>query len=152
MQSCFPDLSDWFLSHVREIFGYHLFEYFFCPFLFLFSPIIQMLVCLMLSQSSLKLSSFLFNLFSIFCSTSVISTSLFSTSLIHSSASYILLLVASNEYFISIIVFCISAGISLLGVCCKLSVFASGLLPTSSIIFTIISLVFFLEADNLQIT
>ena len=38
-----------------------------------------MLVCLMLSQRSLKLSSFLFTLFSFFCSVSVISTTLSSS-------------------------------------------------------------------------
>ena len=60
----------------------------------------------MSSQSSLRLASFLFNLFSLFCS-----TSLFSTLLIHSSASCILLLVASDECFISVTVFCISASL-----------------------------------------
>ena len=50
------------------------------------TPIMQMLVHLMLSQRSLRLSSFLFILFSIFCSTAVISTILSSRSFIHSSA------------------------------------------------------------------
>ena len=72
------------------------------------TPIIMMLVHLTLSQSSLRLSLFLFNLFSLFCPTSVISTSLSSTLLIRSSASYILLLVASKEFFISVVVFCTS--------------------------------------------
>ena len=63
------------------------------------TPIIQTLVHLTLSQSSLRLFSVLFNLFSLFCSASVISTSLSSASLIRSSASCILLLVASNEFF-----------------------------------------------------
>ena len=40
------------------------------------NPIIQMLVCLMLSQRSLRLSSFLFILSSIFCSAAVISSSM----------------------------------------------------------------------------
>ena len=62
---CFLDLSEWFLSHVRDVFGYYLFKYFFCPFLSSSSgtPIIQMLVHLTLPQSSLRLSSFLINLF-----------------------------------------------------------------------------------------
>ena len=34
---CFLDLSEWLLSHVRDVFGYDLLEYFFCPFLSLFS-------------------------------------------------------------------------------------------------------------------
>ena len=63
------------------------------------TPILWMLVHLTLSQSHLRLFSFLFNLFSLFCSSSVISTSLFSTLLICSSASCILLFVASNEFF-----------------------------------------------------
>ena len=80
----FLDLGGYFLSHVREIFVYNLFKYFLRSFLFFPSgtPIMQMLVCLMLSQRSLRLSSFLFNLFSLFCSTAVISTILSSQSLI----------------------------------------------------------------------
>ena len=77
---------------------------FFCPLLSLFSfwhPIIRILVCFTLSQSSLRLSSFLFSLFSLFCSTSVTMSHLSSASLICSSASHILLLAASNEFFIS---------------------------------------------------
>ena len=61
------------------------------------TPIIWMLVHLTLSQSSLRLSSFVFNLFSLFCSAPIISTNLSSASLIRSSASCILLLAASNE-------------------------------------------------------
>ena len=61
---------------VREVFRYYLFKYFLGPFLF--SPsgtiIVWILVCLMLSQRSLKLSSFLFILISFFSSASVIST------------------------------------------------------------------------------
>ena len=34
---CFLDVSEWFLSHTREVFGYYLFKYFFCPLLSLFS-------------------------------------------------------------------------------------------------------------------
>ena len=59
-----------FLSHVREVFNYNLFKYFLWPFLS--SPseslIMWILVCLMLSQRSLTLSSFLFFLFSLLCS------------------------------------------------------------------------------------
>ena len=56
---CFLDLSEHFLSQVREVFGYNLFKY----FLGFFSPIMWMLVQLILSQRSLRLSSFLFILF-----------------------------------------------------------------------------------------
>ena len=55
------------------------------------TPIIRMLVCLVLSQRSLRLSSILFILFSLFCSLAIISTVLSSSSLIRSSASVILL-------------------------------------------------------------
>ena len=51
------------------------------------TPIMQMLVCLMLSQKSLKLFSFLKMLFSFFCSAWVIFTTLSSRSLICSSVS-----------------------------------------------------------------
>ena len=49
-------------------------------------PIIQMLVCVIWSQRSLRLSSALFILFILFCSSEVISTILSSSSRIHSSA------------------------------------------------------------------
>ena len=144
---CFLDLSEWFLSHVREVLSYYLIEYFFCPLLSVSgTPIIWMLVCLTLSQSSPRLSSFVFNLSYLFCSASIISTNLCSTSLIRSSASYILLLLASSEFFISVIVFYISSClsfiscISLVSVSCKLSIFASSLFPMSCIIFSINSL------------
>ena len=63
-----------------------------------------MLVRLILSQGSLRLSSVLFILFTLFCSSAVISTILSSSSLIHSSASDILLLIPSRVFLISVIV------------------------------------------------
>ena len=69
---------------------------------------IQMLVCLILSQMSLRLSSVLFILFTLFCSSEVISTILSSRSLIRSSASDILLLIPSRVFLISVIVFFVS--------------------------------------------
>ena len=63
------------------------------------TPINQMLVHLMLSQESLRLSTFLFILFSLFCSVKVISTSLSSSSFIHFSASFIVLLILSSVFF-----------------------------------------------------
>ena len=54
---CFLDLGTCFLSQVREVFSYYLFKFILCPFLSSpsGSPIMWMLVCLMLSQRSLKL-------------------------------------------------------------------------------------------------
>ena len=101
-----------------------------------------MLVRLMLSQRSLRLSSILFILFSLFCSAVVISTVLSSRSLICSSASVILLLIASREFLISFIVLFIivclffSSSRSLLNVSCIFSI----LFPRFWIIFTIITL------------
>jgi len=60
--SVLPGL-DYFLFHVRELFSYYLFKYFLRSFFSLFSfwdPIVQMSVCLMLSQRSLRLSFFFF--------------------------------------------------------------------------------------------
>ena len=103
----FLDLINYFLSHIREVFNYNCFKYFLSPFLFLFfsgTPIILMFVRLMLSPRSLRLSSSLLILFSIFCSEAFISTILPSRLLIRSSASVILLLIPSREFLISVIV------------------------------------------------
>ena len=102
---CFLDLVHYFLSHVREVFGCYLFKYFLRSFLSSLSGtrIMQMLVCLMLSQMSLRLSSFLFILFSVFCPVAVISTVLSSRSFICSSASVILLWMPSSVLFVFII-------------------------------------------------
>ena len=85
------------------------------------TPIIRMLVLLMLSQRSLRLSSILFILFFffLFCSVAVISTILSSSSLICSSALIILLLIPSSVFFTSVIVLFITAFCSsvLLGPC-----------------------------------
>ena len=78
--SCLLDLIDYFLFHVGEIFNYNLFKNFLIfsnPFFFSSSsgtPIIQILVSLTLSQKSLRLPSVLFILFTLFCSSEVIST------------------------------------------------------------------------------
>ena len=64
-----------------------------------------MLVCLILSQRSLRLSSVLFILFTLFCSSEAIFTFLSSSSLIHSPVSDILLLIPSRVFLISVIVF-----------------------------------------------
>ena len=85
----------------------------FFSYTFLFSstsgtPIIQMLLHLILSHGSLRLSSVLFILLTLFCSSSVISTTLSSRSLICSSAPDILLLIPSRVFLISVIVLFVS--------------------------------------------
>ena len=82
-------------------------KFFSCPFFFSSSsgtPIIRMVVHLILSYRSLRLSSVLFILFTLFCSSEAISTNLSSSSLIHSSASDILLLIPFRVFLISVIV------------------------------------------------
>ena len=102
---CFMDLIDSsfpILGKFSTIISSYIFL---VPFFFSSSyrtPIIRLLVRLMLSQRSLRLSSVLFILFSLFCSVVVISTILSSRSLIHSSASVILLLIPSRVFLISI--------------------------------------------------
>ena len=98
---CLLDLIDYFLFHVGEIFNYNLFKIFSYPFFFSSTsgtPIIRMLVCFIFSQMSLRPSSVLFILFTLFCSSEVISTILSSRSLIH-SASDILLLIPFRGLF-----------------------------------------------------
>ena len=72
-------------------------------------PIIQMLVRLILSRRSLRLSLVLFILFILFCSSEVISSILSSSSLICCSASDILLVIPSRVFFISVSVLFVSA-------------------------------------------
>ena len=96
---------------ILEKFSAYNLNYFLGPFVSFPSetPIMWMLVCLMLSQRFLRLSLFLFIVFSLFCSTAVISNHLFFRPLIHSSASFILLLIPSSVFFfISFIVLFIS--------------------------------------------
>ena len=62
------ELGGYFLLHFREGFLYYLFKYFLMPLLLSSGmPMIWMLGWLTLSQMSLRLSSFLFILFSLFC-------------------------------------------------------------------------------------
>ena len=108
-------------------------------------------MCLMLSQRSLKLFSFLFILYSVFCSEVVISSILSSSSLIQSSSSVSLLLIPSSVFFISVIVllithnehidfFVLQFSGSLLNISCIFLACASLLFLTAWIIFTIITL------------
>ena len=91
------------LGKFSTIISSKIFSY---PFFFSFSatPRIWMLVYLILSQKSLRLSSFIFILFTLFYSSAVISTNISSRSLIRSFASDILLLIPSRVFLISIIV------------------------------------------------
>ena len=91
---------------------------------------------------------FIFRLFSLFCSASVISTYLSSTSLIRSSAFCILLLAASNKFLISVIV------LYLVSLCSVFPVNYSSLSPVYFQCLGLFSalIVFFLEAENLMIT
>ena len=96
------------LGTVSTIISSKIFPY---PFFFPSSsgtPIIQRLVCLILSQRSLRLSSVLFILFTLVCSSEVISTILSSSSLSRSFASDIVLLIPSRVFLISVIVLFVS--------------------------------------------
>ena len=121
------ELGGYFLLHFREGFLYYLFKYFLMPLLLSSGmPMIWMLGWLTLSQMSLRLSSFLFILFYLFCSASVIFTILSC-----SSTSAILLLFPSNVFLISIILLFIddfqffTSSRSLLNISCIFSICAS---------------------------
>ena len=73
---CFLDLIDYFLFHVGEIFNYCFFKIFLIPFLLLFffwDTYNLNVGVFILSQMSLRLSSVLLILFTLFCSSEVIS-------------------------------------------------------------------------------
>ena len=102
---CFLDLSDCFLSPMKQFFSYYLSSYFLRPFISPSgTPIMLMLVHLMLSQRSLRLSSFFFILFSLLFSKAVISVILSSSSLNHSLFCHWFLLV----YFSFQVLYCSS--------------------------------------------
>ena len=116
------------------------------------TPIISMFLCLILFQRSLRLSSVLFILFTLFCSSGVISTIISSSSLIRSSASNILLLIPFRVFLISVIVLFVSLCLFfnysrslLIDSCISFILFLSFL-----IVFTIIILNFF--SDSLPIS
>ena len=104
-------LFDYFFFHIGEIFNYNLFKNFLIPFLFLFffwDPYNSNVGAFALFQRSLRLSSVLFILFTLFCSSEVIPTILSSILLIHSSASDILVLIPSRVFLILVIVLFVS--------------------------------------------
>ena len=97
----FLDLGDYFLPHFREVFNYYLLKYFLmvCLSVFFFWDSYNSNVGafhIVLEVSEIVLISF--NSFLFFLSDSFISTVLSSTSLILSSASIILLFVASRVF------------------------------------------------------
>ena len=75
----FLDLSESFLSQVREVFVYHIFICFLRPFLFLFFYEYMNIGAFNISQKSLGWSSFF--KYTLFCSVAVISYTLSSNSL-----------------------------------------------------------------------
>ena len=104
------DLIDYFLFHVGEIFNYNIFKTFLIPFLFLFfwDPYNSNVDAFDIVPECLILSSVLSILFTLFCSSELISTILSSSLLFHSSASDILLLIPSGVFLISVIVLFVS--------------------------------------------
>ena len=93
------------------IFNYNLFKKFLINFLFLFffwDTYNLNVGVFILSQMSLRLSSVLLILFTLFCSSEIICTILSSSSLIRSSVSDILLLIPSRVFLISAIVLFVS--------------------------------------------
>ena len=102
----FLDLGDYFLPDFREVFNYYLLKYFLIVFLFVFffwdsydSNVGAFNIVLEVSEVVL----IYLIIFSFFISVTFISTILSSTSLILSSASVILLFVASRVFLISFI-------------------------------------------------
>ena len=105
---------DYFLFHVGEIFNYNLFKNFLIPFLFLFfwdpynSNVGEFDIIWEVSETILSP----FQLFTLFCSSGVISTILSSSSLIRSSSD-ILLLIPSRVFLISVTVLFVSVCLTL---------------------------------------
>ena len=137
---CFLDLVDYFFSHVREVYSYFsgIFSGLFSLSSLSVIPIMQILVCLMLFQRSFRLASFIFILFSIFCSWQwfppfcppghLSMLQLFC---------YGFLLV----YYSSLVCLFFSSFRSVVDISCIISIFTSILFPRSWIIFTIIILI-----------
>ena len=105
------DLIDYFLFMLRKFSTIIFSKNFSYPFFFSSSSgthILQILMCLILFQRSLKLFSVLFILFTLFCFSAAMSTILSSSSLICSSASEILLLISSRVFLNSVTVLFVS--------------------------------------------
>ena len=128
---CFLDMVEYFLSPLGKFPSIISSNIFSGPFS-LSSPsgtlIMRMLMCLMLSQRSLRLSSLFSFFFSIFCFAAIISTILSSRPLTHFSASVILLLIPSSVLFIFVCLF-FSSSRSLVNISCIFSIFDSIVFP-----------------------
>lgn len=147
----FLNLSDCFLSNVWECFSH------FWKTLRIFSQAISltlsslsetsimwMLVHLMLPQKSLRLSSLIFIIFSLFCSVAMMSTPLSSSSFIYSSVLVNLLLILSVVFFFLVTVLFTSTSCkSFLRMSYIFSICAFILFQRSQIIFTLIILDYF---------
>ena len=133
---CLLDLIDNFLFNAGEVFNYNLFKNFLCqttwmeflkkkkkklipfPFLFFWDPYNSNFGAFDIVPVSLRLSSVLFILFTLFCFSEVISNILSSSSLICSSASDILLLIPFRIFLILVIVLSLYVySFILLGLC-----------------------------------
>ena len=99
---CLLGLIDHFLFHVGLIFNSNLFKNFLILFLFLFffwDPYNLNVSAFDIVPEVSETTSVLFILFTVFCSSEVISTILCSSSLIHSYVSDILLFISSRVFF-----------------------------------------------------
>ena len=120
------------------------------------TPMIRMLGHLTLSWRSLRLSSFLLIHFSFFLSDSFISTILSSNSLILSSASVIILFVASRVFLISfialyihyVLIFFLISSRSLLNLFCIFSILVSRLFICDSILISRFWIIFTIIIQN----
>ena len=104
-------LSECFLSPVKEVFIYNIFNYFLMHFrfpFFLWDPY-NVNVCVFNIVPEFSETVFIaFTLYPLFCSVTFISPTVSSSSSIHSSAPVILLLIPSSAFFTSVIVLFIS--------------------------------------------
>lgn len=106
---CSLDFVDCFFSRVRDVFSYCLFRYFLGPFSPPSGTPIMLLVYLTEPQKSLKLSFFLFVLFSLFSSIAVVSSTVFKLTypficLIYFAAESFSCIFSSVVFFISLVV------------------------------------------------
>ena len=144
----FLDFIDYFLCHIREVFNYNLFKYFLRPFFFSSSsgtPIIRMLVCLMLSQRSLRLLNSFHSFFFILLCSSYFHYFIFQVTYPFFCLRYSAIdsfYRIFNFRFLSFIFVCVffNSSRSLLNSSCIFLIFASILFPRSWFIFTIITL------------
>ena len=139
---CFLDLVDIsfpILGKFLTIISSNVFSSPFSFFSFFWYPYNSNFGAFYVVPESLRLSSFLFILFSLFCSMAEISYHSVSRSPTHSSASGTLLLVPSSIFFISVIIHLCLFFSSWLNISCIFLIHASNLFLRSWIIFTIVT-------------